>query len=165
MLSTPPTTDAERLQWLVDRAEIHDLLVEYARTVDDRDFQGWQDLYASDGRFILPFGAVSKERLAEYAAAVLRPYPHTHHLQGNRAINIDGDRANVRCYLVSRHVVEGEDSSRHADVGGWFNITCRREDGRWRLVEVRAAFVWLSGEDFVPPEGFDMDPLPDDVRV
>lgn len=46
-----------RLQWLVDRAEIAECLVNYARCIDRRDWAGLQESYTDDG--VMQHGEVS----------------------------------------------------------------------------------------------------------
>lgn len=46
----PVDLDA-RVAWLVDRAEISDLLVEFARTLDEREWDDHVALYTADGVF------------------------------------------------------------------------------------------------------------------
>lgn len=41
----------DQLQWLVDRAEISDLLIEFARSLDEKDWGAHTALYAPDGVF------------------------------------------------------------------------------------------------------------------
>jgi hypothetical protein len=45
----PPTDPDEQLQWLVDRSAISDLLIDFARALDDRDWQGYAANYAAEG--------------------------------------------------------------------------------------------------------------------
>jgi hypothetical protein len=157
-MSKVPEGAAEQLQWLVDRALLHDLMVEYARCVDDRDWEGWAALFTPDARFSEPFGSVDQSRLAEFASRALESYPMTHHMQGNLAIEIDGDTAKMRRYLQSYHMPDPEDLTRHADVGGWFDIIARRTGDGWKFQQVIARFSWLSGEEFLPPPSMPLDP-------
>ncbi len=50
----------QRLQWLVDRAEIAECLVNYARCIDRRDWAGLHDSYTADG--VMRHGEVSVPR-------------------------------------------------------------------------------------------------------
>ena len=42
---------AAQVQWLVDRARISDVLVEFARTLDERDWSANNALYVPEGVF------------------------------------------------------------------------------------------------------------------
>ena len=69
------TATEEQIQWLMDRAEIHDLIMAYARYVDTKDWEAFADLFADDGCIILPFGKLEKKNLARSTANVARPLP------------------------------------------------------------------------------------------
>jgi hypothetical protein len=49
-----PSGTEEMLAWLVDRAQISDLLHRFARALDDRDWVAYADTYAEDGVLVLP---------------------------------------------------------------------------------------------------------------
>jgi hypothetical protein len=92
---------AAQVQWLVDRAQISDLLVEFARSLDERDWAANTALYVTDGVFI----AGDSLRLQGHAelqrtgsAEGLGRYRGTWHLSANHAIDIDGDSARTRSY-------------------------------------------------------------------
>ncbi len=42
---------SDELQWLVDRAHISDLLVEFARALDERDWDGYAATYVEGAEF------------------------------------------------------------------------------------------------------------------
>lgn len=148
MIAAPPPSDAAgRLQWLVDRAEIGDLIVEFARALDERDWDGYAATYAADGVLdIAPtVQHAGTEGLAEFVAGSLSGYPGgTHHLNANHAISVDGDTATARVYLLAAHV--WQDMTRHADGAGWYDYDLRRTVDGWRFTRVRLTIRYLSGE-------------------
>jgi hypothetical protein len=145
---TPLNDPAAQLQWLVDRAHIGDLLVEFARTLDERDWDANTALYLPDGVFSAG-AAFTLRGHAELARtgtdAGLARYRGTWHLSANHAIEIDGDTARTRSYMIGVHLLDG-DTFRHADGAGWYDCTlCRTPDG-WRFKTVRIHEVWHAGE-------------------
>ena len=145
---------SDQLQWLVDRAHIGDLLVEFARALDERDWDGYAATYVEDaelrigelvtlrGRDAIRAATASERGLAQYAG--------TWHGSSNHAIRIDGDTATTRSYLHGVHLLGG-DTFHHADGSGWYDCTLRRTDdvelaGGWRFVTVRITEVWHAGE-------------------
>jgi ketosteroid isomerase-like protein len=143
-----PSGLAEQVQWLVDRAAISDLLVEFARSLDEKDWAAHVELYLPDGVFMAGdvfrlegheelIGTASPQALGQYAA--------TWHLSANHAIHLDGDTARVRSYLAGVHLLEGAGPTGHADGGGWYDSTMRRTPEGWRLETVRVTEVWRAG--------------------
>lgn len=134
---TPPTNPVEQLQWLVDRAEIGDLLIDFARALDERDWDGYAANYADDGELDISPVIRHKGRagLAEFVAAGLSQYPGgTHHVSTNHAIDVRGDEATARAYLIAAHVLDNP--TRHADGAGWYDVQLRRTGDGWRFTHV-----------------------------
>ena len=148
MIATPPPADAAgQLQWLVDRAEIGDLMIEFARALDERDWDAYAATYAHDGVLdIAPtVQHVGTEGMAAFVAGSLSGYPGgTHHLNTNHAISVDGDTARARAYLLAVHVLDNP--SKHADGAGWYDYELRRTDVGWRFTHVRLTIRYVSGE-------------------
>ena len=145
-LSQAPADRDAQIQWLVDRALISDLLVEFARALDERDWDAYAGTYAEDGELAISPTIAHKGRagLGEFVAASLSAYPGgTHHLSTNHAIHLDGDRATSRSYLVAAHIYEPH---RHADGAGWYDCRLRRTVDGWRLEHVALTIRYVSGE-------------------
>ena len=146
-IARAPQDPAAQLQWLVDRAEISELLIEFARALDERDWAAYADTYTEDGLLdIAPhIRHAGREGKAEFVAASLSGYPGgTHHLSTNHAIRIDGDSATTRSYLLAAHVLDTPD--RHADGAGWYDCELRRTPAGWRFATVRLTVRYTSGE-------------------
>lgn len=52
----PPSDPQPQLAWLVDRAAIGDLLLDFARTIDDHDHAGYVANFSEHAVLELPFG-------------------------------------------------------------------------------------------------------------
>ena len=144
-----PLDLASQVQWLVDRALISDLLVEFARSLDEKDWDTHVALYLPDGVFMV--GDVMRleghEQLIRTASPqALGQYAGTWHGSSNHAITIDGDTATTRSYLIGVHIL-GDDPAGHADGGGWYDCTLRRTPEGWRFATVRVNEVWRAGAD------------------
>lgn len=149
MIPTAPSEPAEQLRWLVDRALISDLLVEFARALDERDWDAYAATYADDGELAISPTVAHRGRagLAPFVAASLSGYPGgTHHLSTNHAIRIDGDEATTRSYLVAAHIYE---PPRQAIGAGWYDCRLRRTAEGWRFAHVGLTIRYVAGEPIV----------------
>ena len=168
-----PTTGtaADQLQWLVDRAHISDLLVEFARALDERDWDAYAATYADDAEFRIGDAVVLRGRdtirdVTASARGVGR-YAGTWHGSSNHAIRISGDGATTRSYLHGVHLLGGG-SFHHADGSGWYDCALRRTAdtglaGGWRFTAVRITEVWHAGERLPhvsPPAADGTSPAP-----
>lgn len=144
----PPTDPAAQLQWLVDRAAISDLLVDFARALDDQDWEGYAANYTEDGVLdIAPtIRHAGRAGLAEFVAGSLGRYAGTHHVSTNHRIEIDGDTAITRSYLIAAHVFDADHPERHADGAGWYLCRLRRTPEGWRFAHVTLVVRYVSGE-------------------
>jgi uncharacterized protein (TIGR02246 family) len=98
--SPSPDPLAARVQALEDRDAIRALLVSYARTLDERDFAGFEQLWAKDAEFI--GGANDKAKgptaIRDLLQGLLKinaaPVPgRDFHLVMNQTIDVTGDTA------------------------------------------------------------------------
>ena len=139
---------AAKVELLLDRAAISDLLVEFARTLDERDWDANTALYVPEGSFevVGGFRLEGHDQLARTGSPQgLAQYDGTWHLSANHAIRVDGDTATTRSYLLGVHLLGG-DPFRHADGAGWYDCTLRRTGDGWRFVTVAITEVWRAGE-------------------
>lgn len=140
---------AGQLQAIVDRLAISDLLIDFARCLDERDWDGYVANFADDGVLELPFGTFTgRAEIAATATHGLDAFDATHHISANHAIRIDGDTARSRSYLLVAHVPDSGDPGRHGDAGGWYDCTYRREADGWRFTCVALSVIWTTGTDF-----------------
>ncbi len=147
----PPTDGAAQLQWLVDRAAISDLLIDFARALDDKDWEGYAANYTHDGVLAISptIEHTGRDGMAEFVAAGLGQYAGTHHLSANHAITVEGDTATTRSYLIAAHVLVAGDPYRHADGAGWYRCELQRTGEGWRFTHVTLEIRYLSGEPLV----------------
>jgi SnoaL-like protein len=151
-MPSPPRTPEAQLAWLVDRAQISDLLIKYARLADTSDWESIGALFTEAGEVTAPFGPAYRGReFAKMAGPFMSQFWATHHMSTNHAIEIDGDRATSHSYLQAVHLTRDGDPSAHADIGGWYEHTFVREDGVWRIASMNLSFVWSAGEPFDRP--------------
>lgn len=139
----------ERLDELVDRAEIGDLICRYAHSVDLKDWDGFAALFTEDGALVLPWegegaGISGRDKLAKFADDALGRFPRTHHMMGNQQITVEGDAAQSTHYLHASHM-RSDDPEDHWDVGGWYKAEYTRTPEGWRFSRVELDLVWQAG--------------------
>ena len=141
-MQAPPNEPQAQLRWLVDRAQISDVLVEYARCADAADWSGMGELFTEDGQAVFAAGTFPGRNFGDAAGAVMALFSGTHHMSTNHAIQIDGDRATTRSYLQAIHLTDPDDNTQHHDVGGWYdNELVRTPDGWHFTVPVRSEWA------------------------
>lgn len=137
------------LQAIGDRIEIEELLVRYSRAIDHRDFDALESLFTSDATFDggslgCPTGA---RAIREMIEGTLTGLDATQHLVGKSLIELDGDSAEVRTYLISQHIRESTRGPvKHYFLGGEYVDRVVRTDGGWRIAYRRLDRMWKQGD-------------------
>jgi hypothetical protein len=132
---TAATTDDPAVQWLLDRAEIHDLMMQYALGVDLRDYERIRRCFASSFRAV--YGDrefIDADALIEFISGV-EHFPSTTHFLGTQLVDVDGDDAWMETYSLITHRPNEDDASTDWVAAGAYVDRLVREQGRWRIAE------------------------------
>ena len=124
------------LQQLSDRAEIQDLIVDYAHAVD---FHRWDDLdalFTTDA--VLDFTATGGERgrlpeIKVFFGQALNLFAGHQHLVAASKISIDGDTATATTICHNPMWLDGDGAETMIQVGLWYHDTLVRTTDGWRI--------------------------------
>ena len=125
---------ASRIQVLEDKEEIRNVLLEYGRTLDARDFAGYSRLFAKDGEWVGGFGTVKGP--AEIQAFMQKQIPgpntaHNFHLLTNFVIDVKGDTATA--WSRWTFIIPAADGKPVIGQSGRYSDTLVRENGHWKF--------------------------------
>jgi hypothetical protein len=152
----------QRVLNLVADLEIRRLMHEYAATIDARDWARLRAVLADDvvieyhtGRTVVTGAAA----VVAYADENTRHLAWQHHLVSPYAIDLDGDRAKGRTYLVSHQMIAA-DPGHVLIMSGHYDNEYVRGAGGWRLARMihtitMTNFVPLTS---TPPAGVTIPP-------
>ncbi|HEX5111118.1 MAG TPA: nuclear transport factor 2 family protein [Vicinamibacterales bacterium] len=133
--SAQPKESAEaRLQRFEDKEEIQNLLLDYGRFLDSRDFKSYSNLFAKDGEWVGGFGSVSgPANIQAFMEKNMGTGPNkanNYHLLSNFVITVKGDTATA--WSRWAFVVPGQSGATIAQAGR-YDDTLVRENGAWRF--------------------------------
>ena len=136
-----------RLQQLEDKAEIEQLLLDYGRHLDGRDFAAYGRLFAKDGEWVGGFGTASGgpagiQAFMEKAMGTAPNRANNYHLLSNFVITVNGDTATA--WSRWAFVVPGASGATISQAGR-YDDTLVRENGRWRFKRR------MASNDTAPP--------------
>jgi uncharacterized protein (TIGR02246 family) len=133
-----PEPLAARVQVLEDREAIRALLVSYARTLDERDFAGFEQLWARDAEFIGGASDTAKGPAAirDLLQGLLKvnaaPVPgRDFHLVMNQTVEVTGDTATG--FSRGTWVVTDPDKKMRISIIANYYDQFVREGGRWKF--------------------------------
>jgi uncharacterized protein (TIGR02246 family) len=127
-----------RLQSVEDREAIHALLMNYGRTLDARDFAGFERLFARDSEYVAGARASAKgpaairallESLLKVNAAPVSGQDF--HLFFNETIEVNGDEATA--LSKGGFFVRGDRKQLETSALVNYHDQLIREDGRWKF--------------------------------
>ena len=135
----------QRLKQFEDKAEIEQLLLDYGRHLDARDFGAYAALFARDGEWVGGFGTVAGPANIKTFMEKAMPGANTaknYHLLSNFVIAVQGDTATA--WSRWAFVVPGQQGAAIAQAGR-YDDTLVRENGRWRFKRR------IASNDTAPP--------------
>lgn len=123
-----------------DRAEIHRLLIDYGRTLDARDFDGFAALFARDGAYVAGGGGGEPLSGAEAGDAMRRTFAENalgfaepnYHLFFNETVAFTGPDS-ATATSQSLYMVPGEGGAPRAAMLAQYDDELVREGGRWKF--------------------------------
>ncbi|HEX3838777.1 MAG TPA: nuclear transport factor 2 family protein [Steroidobacteraceae bacterium] len=140
--ATPPQSLEARIQRIDDRMAIQQLLMEYGRAVDNRDFAAFAALFTEDGEWQGAQGSYrgrkeiqeSMEKMFTDAAADI-PQGKNFHLLTNVIIDLQGDHATASSKFIF-YKMNG--AKPEAEVAGRYEDQLVRVGGAWKFKQRRA---------------------------
>jgi hypothetical protein len=126
-----------RIKKLEDREEIRQLLTDYGRFLDRRDFGAFSELFAkTEGEWIGGFGKAKGSKairkMMESSIGKDTPMAQSCHIFTNETIQIDGDRATALTKWI--FVIPGESNRPQPLLLGHYEDSLVRESGRWKFL-------------------------------
>jgi ketosteroid isomerase-like protein len=124
-----------RLQRFADKEEIQNVLLEYGRSLDARDFAAYSAFFASDGEWVGGFGSVKGpaniKAFMEKNMGKAGNSTNNYHLLSNFVIKVTGDTATA----WSRWAFVQPQQSGGATIAqaGRYDDTFVRENGVWKF--------------------------------
>ncbi len=138
-------------QEISDRIQINDLLIRYTRAIDTKDFELLDTCFLPDALvdYSESAGAAAKGAYPEVRAwlqKALAPFATMMHFIGNTTIELDGDEAKSRTYVINPMGFQNPDGSLQMFTVGahYVDKLVRTSDG-WRIAERYEQQCYLDG--------------------
>ena len=153
---TDPTADIEaRLQHLLDREEIAQVIVNYGHAFDMLDWALHRSVFTAE--IEMDFSASIGDGLVTMAADdwvdAVRPFfealDGTQHIAMPLAIEIDGDDAYVRSMLHAQHYLPNDRGGAVQTMVGYYDNWLVRTDDGWRIRRMVQHITWNEGNWYV----------------
>jgi len=135
--SGPAKSVEARLRELEDRQAIHELLMNYGRTLDNRDFEGFARLFTADaeyggGKMLFKGPAEIRKWLETALGKNAAPMPgRDWHFLLNETVTVKGDEATA--VSLGAFFVRGEGNKLESNSIAIYTDLLVRQDGVWKF--------------------------------
>lgn len=124
-----------KINYLIDRCELEDLVMTYGYSVDLRDWKLHRSLFletyqdGSSGTF----RSASSDRRIERLESFFESFEGTQHLSVPLFIKIDGDDAFIITTLNTRHFHSDGSPDKNTLLTGQYEFSCKRTSDGWKI--------------------------------
>ena len=122
------------LQTVADRIALMDVMLRYAKGVDQRDMALYASVFADDVE-VLGFGADTyhgRDAWVAYVTEALKAYGPTQHMLGPQLATVDGDTAHCRTDVQALHYLIDKPTTT-LTLWATYNTDMKRINGEWKI--------------------------------
>ncbi len=122
------------LQNLADRIALMDVMLKYAKGVDQRDMALYDSVFADDV-VVVGFGPDTyngREAWVGYVTEALKAYGATQHMLGPQLAVVTGDTAHCRTDVQALHYLINE-PTKTLTLWATYNTDMKRVNGEWKI--------------------------------
>lgn len=127
-----------KVEYLLDRAELTDLVTAYAYSVDTRDWALHTSIFTADYE-INTDGTFRKQTAAQRGAALAKfftAFEATQHLMVPLTFTITSDTAYVTATMHARHFHSNGDPAKNSLLFGQYEFWCQRTAKGWKIARM-----------------------------
>jgi hypothetical protein len=160
---TTTTSDNARLQLLLDRLEIQDLVTRYGlgqdlhQDGDDDVLREWREVFAPEATVDYSAAGAPASLTPDQLAAAMRgpggsmgALRRWQHFEGVAAVTLDGDRATARTPHLHTHQGDTDGRGWNLIQTGFFVDRLERRPEGWRIVHRRLEILWMDTFATIP---------------
>ena len=142
---------ADDLQALKDRADISDVVMRFATSVDTLDFELYRSIFADrvdmdvSSFSGVPLERVSMDAWTEQIRGFLPGFDATQHVLTNPVFDVDGDDARIVVYMKAEHFIANDQGDNSHAIGGNYQFGLKRVSGEWKIVAMTLNVTWSRG--------------------
>jgi hypothetical protein len=136
----------DELRRLLDERSIMDVTARYCWAIDGLDRAALDSVFLPDATAVL--GGGFQRGVAEIWArvhGVLSTLDTSQHVLGSQVVEVDGDTATSKCYLIAQHIRAAAEGGPHYVVAGSYEDDLVRTPEGWRIKHRVLTSIWTEG--------------------
>jgi len=150
-------TDNEKIQLLIDRMDISEVVHHYPVSIDSRNWPLFRSIFT--GKIEVSLGGAAEQSrftpltaddFTEKVTRIISRFAVTQHFLTDYQIEVHGDSAVCVCYMQARHFnSDGKGGQTIWDIGGYYRYNLTRTGRGWKIPKYSLAITW---EENRPPD-------------
>jgi ketosteroid isomerase-like protein len=141
-------TLAQRVQELQDRVDIAEIMARYGRLLDAKDWPAFAELFAEDmttQHSVVAPPMHGRDTFVGFLSSFEPNMRSCQHFVTNTAVDVHGDEADMRAFILAMHDVEQPDgTSAIVPAGGDYEVHLRREAAGWKIDRLIVHETWID---------------------
>ena len=143
-----------QVQGLLDREAIRNIITEYGRALDARDWDTQRSLYTDPFHLDFssiggPTGTTSIDEFIGVLTAFFKRLRASQHMTNTLALDIAGDEASVVAMLHAQHYLPNEQGAPVQRMIGTYDLSLNRTEDGWRICNLVLKAEWNEGNSWV----------------
>ena len=139
---------AAALQLMLDKMALHELVQNYCRAVDRRDYALLESVYHPDSiDDHSPMFKGSGPEFVRWIPSSVEKFELTQHIIANASFVVDGTIAEGECYIVAYHLSKNE-PQRETIAHGRYLDRYEKRDGVWRILYRKIVYDWSEARPY-----------------
>jgi hypothetical protein len=138
--------DSEKLQLLLDRAQIGEVIHRYPVSIDARDWKLFRSIFTDEIEVYLgspiqmpKLRTVSADEFTDQVTGVISRFDVTQHFLTDYHLEINGNDAMCVSYMQARHFKQGQPTW---DMGGYYTYHLIRVGESWKIPKYTLTVTW-----------------------
>jgi ketosteroid isomerase-like protein len=125
-----------------DHIDIQRLMYSYARCADNKDYDGFADVFCEDAIFEYAGTLISPLTEIQVLMHNLEKYVTTQHQVHNVLYDVDGDSAHGETYCLASHLLDSPPHDQKIDMWIIYKDELRRTAQGWRIARRDFNLLW-----------------------
>jgi 3-phenylpropionate/cinnamic acid dioxygenase small subunit len=141
----------DKLEYLLERQAISDLLLRYGRALDDRDWAKLETCFTPDAKAIYAELGVQdgRDAIIQTCRGALSILDSSQHIITNHEIEINGTVAHAQSYMHAQHTKNNTPGGDNFTIGGTYIDDLVKTSDGWKIRQKELRFVWKEGNPAV----------------
>jgi hypothetical protein len=146
------TTNADRLQAMLDERDVEKVMLRFGRALDTGDWASYRSCFTDpvdiDFKRLTGFDEirVSADDWTEFAERILSPV-RRHHVYSNVNVTVTGESATAVVYMTARHWKSTDLGTSDYTQYGWYIVAFVRNAEGWKIRRLKHDFQWVEGNN------------------